>query len=71
MDPDKLQLICTELKRRMMEMGILMVAYQSINNKNIPSCFRLTFSALPVYKREDVDFVVVQMELLGKDIYFG
>jgi len=69
--PDEHLKIVTELKRRMMESGTMMVAYQTIEEKHIPACFRLTISALPIYSEEDIRFIIESFENLGKDIVVG
>jgi len=66
--PEQHSKLVNELKRRMLESGTMMIAYQTIPEKRIPACFRLTISALPQYTKEDIDFVIRNFELLGKNI---
>lgn len=71
MTPEQCAKTTTELKRKMMETGKMMVAYQTIDVKKIPSCFRFTVSGSPVYTKEDIDFIIDGFEELGKDLDFG
>lgn len=57
--------ITATLKKRMMMAGTLMVSYQPLGNK--PNFFRSILSN-PATREEDIDFMLEEMERLGKDL---
>ncbi|OCT74490.1 glutamate decarboxylase 1 [Xenopus laevis] len=61
----KLHKIAPQIKAHMMEEGTTMVSYQPQGDK--PNFFRMVISN-PASKKSDVDFLLEEMERLGKDL---
>jgi len=57
--------VTAQLKKEMMNAGTLMVSYQPLGN--IPNFFRSILSN-PATREEDIDFMLDEMERLGKDL---
>ncbi|KAK7482347.1 hypothetical protein BaRGS_00026366, partial [Batillaria attramentaria] len=62
---EKLSKVAPTIKARMMEAGTTMVQYQPLGN--LPNCFRVALSN-PVVTLADLDFLVDEIERLGRDI---
>ena len=58
--------VAPEIKRRMVMKGSLMIAYQPMN-KTMFNVFRMVCSG-PRIKPEDLEFVLDEIERLGKDL---
>ncbi|OCT76335.1 glutamate decarboxylase 1 isoform X1 [Xenopus laevis] len=61
----KLHKVAPQIKARMMEEGTVMVGYQPQGDK--PNFFRMVISN-PASKKSDIDFLLEEMERLGKDL---
>ncbi|RWS23086.1 glutamate decareboxylase-like protein, partial [Leptotrombidium deliense] len=66
----KLSKVCPSIKGKMMKEGKLMVNYQPLTSKNLPNFFRLVFTCFPATTKEDVDFLVNEIEKLGNNSCF-
>ena len=51
-----------------MMQGTLMVAYQPLPSKGLKNFFRMVFHCVPEPTNEDVNFVLNEIERLGKDL---
>ena len=51
-----------------MESGRLMIGYQPLTTKRLPNFFRLSLTCFPVLTKGDMDFILDDIERLGKDI---
>ena len=69
-DPATLHKVCPAIKSRMMSSGSLMIGYQPLTCKNLPNFFRLSLTCIPPATMEDMDFIVDEIERLGKDLEF-
>lgn len=65
---EKLGKVAPRVKTRMVQSGTLMVGYQPIENKNLVNFFRMTNTCVPVPTSADMDFVLDEIERLGKDL---
>ena len=61
----KINRIAPQIKEKMMQKGSLMISYQPLDDK--PNFFRTVFSN-NASNRQDVRFMIEEIELLGKDI---
>lgn len=62
--------VAPAIKKKMMECGTLMIGYQPLTTKNLPNFFRFVLSCFPKPTKEDLDFVVSEIERLGESIEF-
>jgi hypothetical protein len=67
---ETLSKIAPEIKRRMMENGSLMISYQPLSTKGLPNFFRLTLTCFPQPTKEDMDYIINEIERLGQDITY-
>jgi hypothetical protein len=67
---ETLSKIAPEIKRRMMESGSLMIGYQPLSTKELPNFFRLTLTCFPQPTKQDMDYIVNEIERLGQDITY-
>lgn len=67
---EMLSKIAPEIKKRMMESSTLMISYQPLSTKGLPNFFRLTLSCFPQSTKEDMDFVINEIERLGQNINY-
>ncbi len=58
------------VKEALTRLGTLMVGYQPLKHKNLPNFFRMVVHCLPKSTRSDMDFVLDEIERVGKDISF-
>lgn len=68
LDPHKLHKVCPIIKSRMMGTGRLMINYNPLTCKNLPNFFRLSLTCIPPPTMEDMDFIIDEIDRLGKDI---
>ncbi|KAK4010907.1 hypothetical protein OUZ56_020030 [Daphnia magna] len=64
----KLSKVAPAIKKRMVEKGSLMVSYQPLVHKNMVNFFRLALHCQPPPTHEDMDFVLNEIERLGRDL---
>lgn len=57
--------VAPEIKKRMTDAGTMMVAYQPL--KKLPNFFRM-INSNPAQTHDDMDFVLNEIERLGKDL---
>lgn len=69
-DPEKLSKVAPLIKKRMMETGSLMIGYQPLSSKRLPNFFRLSITCFPERSKQDMDYIIQQIEVLAKDIQF-
>lgn len=60
--------VAPAIKKRMVEKGSLMVSYQPLVHKNMVNFFRLALHCQPPPTHEDMDFVLNEIERLGRDL---
>ena len=60
--------VAPKIKEKMMKQGTLMVAYQPLPSKGLKNFFRMVFHCVPEPSKEDVVFVLDEIERLGKDL---
>lgn len=60
--------VAPEVKKRMMEAGSLMVAYQPLKSQGLGNFFRLVFHCQPQFTEDNVDFIVNEIDRLGRQI---
>ncbi|GAV03370.1 hypothetical protein RvY_13801 [Ramazzottius varieornatus] len=65
---EKLGKVAPCLKKRMMEKGSLFIGYQPNENRNLPNFFRMVIHCNPRPTRENMHFVVEEIERLGADL---
>ncbi|XP_042893879.1 cysteine sulfinic acid decarboxylase-like [Penaeus japonicus] len=65
---EKLGKVAPRIKTRMVQSGTIMIGYQPIENKNLVNFFRMTNTCVPVPTSADMDFVLDEIERLGKDL---
>ena len=66
--PERIKLlgeVTPKIKQQMMEKGSLMIGYQP--QGNIPNFFRNIISN-PAVKKEDIDFLVAEIDRIGADL---
>jgi hypothetical protein len=56
------------VKEIMIKKGSLMIGYQPLPHKGLRNFFRMVLPALPMPTKEDMDFVVQEIERCGKDL---
>ena len=62
---DKLEKVAPRIKEEMIMDGSLMIGYQPIPYKNLKNFFRMVIHAVPKPSRENMDFVVNEIERIG------
>lgn len=65
---DELAKVPPKIKERMVMKGSLMIGYQPLPHKNLKNFFRMVIPALPMPTKEDMEFVVDEIDRLGKDL---
>ena len=70
LNPELLSKVAPIIKKRMMESGSLMIGYQPLSTKNLPNFFRLSLTCFPEPNQQDMDFILDEIDRLGKDITF-
>lgn len=48
--------------------GTMMIGYQPLQEKGFPNFFRMIVTATPPRGKADMDFVITEIERLGKDL---
>ncbi|CAG2171825.1 unnamed protein product [Oppiella nova] len=66
--PEVLSKVAPMIKKRMMDCGSLMIGYQPLSTKQLPNFFRLSITCFPESNTRDMDFILDEIETLGKDI---
>lgn len=56
------------IKARMVQEGTMMIGYQPLASKNLVNFFRLVNTSTPMTTNADMDFVLDEIERLGKDL---
>ena len=62
---DKLEKVAPRIKEEMIMDGSLMIGYQPIPYKNLKNFFGMVIHAVPKPSRENMDFVVNEIERIG------
>ncbi|XP_013788993.1 cysteine sulfinic acid decarboxylase-like isoform X1 [Limulus polyphemus] len=65
---DQLSTIAPKLKEKMTKQGTMMIAYQPLSSKSFPNFFRLIVHCLPSLSKEDMDFIVTELQRLAEDL---
>ncbi|CAL4232446.1 unnamed protein product, partial [Meganyctiphanes norvegica] len=65
---EKISKVAPAIKERMMKAGTLMVGYQPLDNKNYVNFFRMITTCIPTPTKEHMDFVINEIDRLGKDL---
>ena len=60
--------VAPEIKRRMVEKGSLMIGYQPLSKKGFVNFFRLVVPGQPLPTYQDMDFIIDEIDRLGKDL---
>ncbi|CAG0915350.1 unnamed protein product [Notodromas monacha] len=64
----KMEKVAPEIKRRMTVEGSLLIGYQPLKHKNLRNFFRLVLTCQPPLTTENMDFVVSEIDRLGRDM---
>ncbi|KAF0290391.1 Cysteine sulfinic acid decarboxylase [Amphibalanus amphitrite] len=64
----RLSLVAPRVKEAMVRSGTLMVGYQPLPHKQAVNFFRLVFTAVPPLGRAEVDYMLDEIERLGRDL---
>ena len=65
---EMLHKVAPEIKKKMMEEGSLMIAYQPLKSQGLGNFFRLVFHCQPEFDDSNVDFIVNEIDRLGKQV---
>lgn len=65
---EKLSKVPSIIKARMVQEGTMMIGYQPLASKNLVNFFRLVNTSTPMTTNADMDFVLDEIERLGKDL---
>ncbi|KAF0290392.1 Acidic amino acid decarboxylase GADL1 [Amphibalanus amphitrite] len=60
--------VAPRVKEAMVRSGTLMVGYQPLPHKQAVNFFRLVFTAVPPLGRAEVDYMLDEIERLGRDL---
>ena len=60
--------VAPQIKERMIKKGSLMIGYQKLDFKGKRNFFRMVIHATPPPTREDMEYVINEIERCGKDL---
>jgi len=64
----KLEAVAPKIKETMIKEGTLMIGYQPLPYKNIKNFFRMVIHGVPRPSKENMDFVINEIERIGKSM---
>lgn len=64
----KLHTIAPTIKERMIKQGTMMIGYTPMAHKGLVNFFRMVVNCQPPPTKENMDFVVEQIEKYGEDL---
>ena len=60
--------VAPKIKERMILKGSLMIGYQKLDHKGKRNFFRMVIHATPPPTKEDMEYVIAEIERCGKDL---